>query len=143
MKRECAEEPEDRNLVDVKQEPEEIERQVVVGPEYFVANVDAVAAAIAKRSLHEEAERRRHDEELEDLILKQAVATNLAVKDKDDEWRRIREEQRQKFIDLISSDEEDCAAPPRRPRPRAHPFWYIDLGIATSRSPTLLVVVVE
>jgi hypothetical protein len=48
---------------------------------------------------------RRHH--IEDLILKQAVAANLAAKDKDDEWWRIREEQRQKFIDLVSSDEED------------------------------------
>ena len=46
------------------------------------------------------------DDELEDLILKQTVAANLATKDKDDEWRRIREEQREKFIDLVSSGED-------------------------------------
>ena len=106
MKREWSEEPEEIEVVAVKQEPEEIERRGVVGPEDFVANVDAVAAAIAERSLCKEAERRSHDEELEDLILKQAVAANLVVKEKDDEWRRIREEQRQKFINLVS-DEED------------------------------------
>ena len=97
-------EPEDRELVAVKQEPEEIERRGVVGPEDFV---DDAMTTIAERSLRKEAERQRHDQELEDLMLKQAVATNLAAKDKDDEWRRIREEQRQKFIDLVSSDEED------------------------------------
>ena len=71
-----------------------------------MADVDAVATAIAERSLREEAERRRHDEELEDLLLQQAVAANLAAKDKDDEWRRIREEQREKYIDLVSSYED-------------------------------------
>ncbi|EMS55965.1 hypothetical protein TRIUR3_08707 [Triticum urartu] len=45
-------------------------------------------------NLREEVERRRHDEELDDLILQQAVAANLATKKKDNEWRRIREEQR-------------------------------------------------
>ncbi|XBJ05805.1 hypothetical protein VPH35_024521 [Triticum aestivum] len=45
-------------------------------------------------NLREEVERRRHDEELDDLILQQAVAANLAAKKKDNEWRRIREEQR-------------------------------------------------
>ncbi|KAE8792546.1 CDPK-related protein kinase [Hordeum vulgare] len=60
-----SEEPED--VVAVKEEPEELGRHGVVGPEDFVADVDVVAAAIAERSLHEEAERRRHDEEIEDL----------------------------------------------------------------------------
>ena len=71
------------------------------------ADVYAVVAAIAERSLREEVERRRHQEELEDLVFQQAVAANLAAKEKDDEWRRIREEQREKYIDLGSSDEED------------------------------------
>ena len=57
--------------------------------------------------MREDAERCRHDEEFEDLIIKQAVAANLAVKDTDDKWRRIREEQRKKYIDLGSSSEED------------------------------------
>ena len=107
MKREWSEEPEDVEFVPVKEEPEELGRCGVVGPEDFVADVDAVAAAIAERSLHEEAERRRHHEELEDLVFQQAGATNLAVKEKDDGWRRIREEQKQKYINLGSSDEED------------------------------------
>ncbi|KAE8781439.1 CDPK-related protein kinase [Hordeum vulgare] len=65
VKRQWSEEPED--VVDVKEEPEELGRREVVGPEDFAADVDAVAAAIAENSLHEEAERRRHDEEIEDL----------------------------------------------------------------------------
>ena len=73
VKREWSEEPEEIEVVAVKQEPEEIERRGVVGPEDFVADVDAVAAAIAERSLREEAERRRHDEELEALMLQQTV----------------------------------------------------------------------
>ena len=55
--------------VAIKHELEEIEHRGVVGPEDFVADVDAVAAAIAERSLREEAERRRHDEEPEALML--------------------------------------------------------------------------
>ncbi|KAE8810548.1 CDPK-related protein kinase [Hordeum vulgare] len=61
----------------------------VVGPEDFVADVDAVAAAIAERSVREETERRRHDEKIEDLEWRQAVEANLAAKAKDDEWWRI------------------------------------------------------
>ncbi|KAE8799299.1 Pheophorbide a oxygenase, chloroplastic [Hordeum vulgare] len=57
--------------------------------------------------LHEEAERRRHDEEIEDLQWRQAVEANLVAKAKDDEWRPIREEQKTMYIDLGSSDEED------------------------------------
>ena len=105
VKRQWSEEPED--VVAVKEEPEELGRRGVVGPEDFVADVDAVAAAIAERSLHEEAERRRHDEEIEDLQWRQAVEANLAAKAKDDEWRRIREEQKAMYIELCSSGEED------------------------------------
>ncbi|KAE8779597.1 CDPK-related protein kinase [Hordeum vulgare] len=65
VKRQWSEEPED--AVAVKEEPEELGRRRVVGPEDFVADVDAVAAVIAECSLHEEAEHRRHDEEIEDL----------------------------------------------------------------------------
>ncbi|KAE8772713.1 CDPK-related protein kinase [Hordeum vulgare] len=65
VKRQWSEEPED--VVAVKEEPEELGFRGVVGSEDFVADVDAVAAVIAERSLHEEAERRRHDEEIEDL----------------------------------------------------------------------------
>ncbi|KAE8800422.1 ABC transporter B family member 25 [Hordeum vulgare] len=65
VKRQWSEEPE--YVVAVREEPEELGRRGVVGPEDFVADVDAIAAAIAERSLHEEAERRRHDEEIEDL----------------------------------------------------------------------------
>ena len=57
--------------------------------------------------MREEAERRRHGEELEDRQWRQAVAANLAAKEKDEEWRRIREEQAAKYIDLCSFDEED------------------------------------
>ncbi|KAE8771397.1 CDPK-related protein kinase [Hordeum vulgare] len=67
VKRQWSEEPEDVEFVPVKEEPEELGRRGVVGPEDFVADVDAVAAAIAERSVHEEAERRRHDEKIEDL----------------------------------------------------------------------------
>ncbi|KAE8785064.1 ABC transporter B family member 25 [Hordeum vulgare] len=108
VKREWAVEPEDRHLVIVKQEPEEIARRGVVGPKDYVGDeVDMVAAAIGEWSLHEEAKRRHHDEELEDLLFKQAGAANLVVKDKDDERWRIREEKREKFIDLVSSHMED------------------------------------
>ncbi|KAE8767960.1 CDPK-related protein kinase [Hordeum vulgare] len=96
-----------QDVVAVKEEPEEVGRRGVVGPEDFVADVEAVAAAIAERSLHEEAERRRHDEEIEDLQWRQAVEANIAAKAKDAEWRRIREEQKAMYIDLGSSDEED------------------------------------
>ncbi|KAE8774066.1 CDPK-related protein kinase [Hordeum vulgare] len=82
-KRQWSEKPDD--IVAVKEEPEELGRRGVVGPEDFVADVDAVAAAIAERSLHEEAERRRHGEEIEYLQWLQAVETNLAAKTKDDE----------------------------------------------------------
>ncbi|KAE8793092.1 ABC transporter B family member 25 [Hordeum vulgare] len=105
VKRQWSEEPED--VVAVKEEPEELGRRGVVLPEDFIADVDAVATAIAERSLHEEAERRRHDEKIEDLQWRQAVEANLATKAKDDEWRRIREEQKVMYIDLCSSDEED------------------------------------
>ncbi|KAE8772154.1 ABC transporter B family member 25 [Hordeum vulgare] len=105
VKRQWSEEPED--VVAVKEEPEELGRRGVVGLEDFVADVDAIAAAIAERSLHEEAERRRHDEEIEDLQWRQAVEANLAAKAKDDEWRRIREEQKAMYIELCSSGEED------------------------------------
>ena len=112
MKREWSEdeeEPEEPGafaFVPMKEEPEEpapLGHRGVVGPEDFVSDVDAVAAAIAERSLREEAERRRHDEELEDLQWQQAVA----AKEKDEEWRRIREEQAAKYIDLCSSGKED------------------------------------
>lgn len=83
MKRQWSEESED--VVAVKKEPEELGRRGVVGPKDFVADVDAVAAAIAERSLHEEAEHRRHDEEIEVLQLRQAVETNLVAKAKDGE----------------------------------------------------------
>ncbi|KAE8797807.1 CDPK-related protein kinase [Hordeum vulgare] len=105
VKRQWSEEPED--VVAVKEEPEELGRHGVVGPEDFLADVEAVATAIAKRSLHEEAERRHHDEEIEDLQWRQTVEANIAAKTKDDEWRRIREEQKAVYIDLGSSDEED------------------------------------
>ncbi|KAE8805068.1 ABC transporter B family member 25 [Hordeum vulgare] len=108
VKREWTDELEDRKPVVVKHEPEEIVRRGVVGPKDYVGDdVDAVAAAIIERSLRDEAERRRHNEELEDLPFKQAVATNLAVKDKHDKWQRIRGEQRKMFIDIVSSNEED------------------------------------
>ena len=70
VKREWSEEPDDFEFVPVKEEPEELGRRGVIGPEDFVADVDAVAAAIAERSLREEAERHRHHQELEDLIFK-------------------------------------------------------------------------
>ena len=104
------EEPDAFAFVPVKEEPEEpapLGCRGVLGPEDFVADVDAVAAAIAERSVREEAERQRHAEELEYLQWRQAVAANRATKEKDDEWRRIREEQRAKYIDLCSSGEED------------------------------------
>ncbi|KAE8783448.1 ABC transporter B family member 25 [Hordeum vulgare] len=68
-------------------------RRGVLGPEDYVGeDVDVVAAAFAEQSLRDEAERRRHDKELEDLMFKQAVVANLATEDKDDEWRHNREE---------------------------------------------------
>ncbi|KAE8814450.1 CDPK-related protein kinase [Hordeum vulgare] len=58
------------SAVPVKEEPEEpapLGRRGVVGPEDYVADFDVVAAAIAERSVREEAERWRHAEELEAL----------------------------------------------------------------------------
>ncbi|KAE8792696.1 CDPK-related protein kinase [Hordeum vulgare] len=112
VKRQWSEESEESEdvegeLVPVKEEVEELGRRGVVGSEDFVADVDAVAAAIAERSVREEAERRRHDEKIEDLEWRQAVEANHAAKAKDDEWRRICEEQRAVYIDLCSSGEED------------------------------------
>ena len=116
MKREWSEDEEEPEepapfaFVPVKEEPEEpapLGRRGVVGPEDYVADVDAVAAAIAERSVREEAERRCHAEELEALQWRDAVAANLAAKEKEDEWRRIRAEQAVKYIDLCSSGEED------------------------------------
>ncbi|KAE8812127.1 ABC transporter B family member 25 [Hordeum vulgare] len=108
MKRQWSEEPEEpEDIVAVKEEPEELGRRGVVGPEDFVGDVDVVAAAIAECRLHEEAERQRHAEEIEDLQWRQAVEANLAAKVKDDEWRCICEEQRAMYIDLSSSSEED------------------------------------
>ena len=80
------EEPDEFDFVPVKEEPEEpapLGHRGVVGLEDYVADVDAVAATIAERSMREEAERRHHAEELEDLEWRQAVAANLAVKEKD------------------------------------------------------------
>ena len=94
----------------VKEEPEEpapLGRRGVVGPEDYVADFDAVAAAIAERSVREEEERRRHAEELEALEWRQAVADNVAANEKAEEWRRIRAEQAAKYVDLCSSGEED------------------------------------
>ncbi|KAE8797030.1 CDPK-related protein kinase [Hordeum vulgare] len=65
VKRQRSEESED--VVTVKEEPEELGRRGVVGPEDFVTDVEVVAAAIAECRLHEEAERRCHDEEILDL----------------------------------------------------------------------------
>ncbi|KAE8785224.1 CDPK-related protein kinase [Hordeum vulgare] len=107
------EEPEEFDFVPVKEEPEEpapLGCHGVVGPEDYVADVDAIAAAIVEWIVREEAERRRHVEELEDLEWRQAVGTNLAAKEKYKEWCRIREEQRAKYIDLYSSGEEDWAS---------------------------------
>ena len=100
------EEPDAFAFVPVKEEPEEpapLGRRGVVGPEDYVADFDAVAAAIAERSVREEEEHRRHAEELEDLEWRHAVAAN----EKADEWRPIRAEQAEKYVDLCSSDEED------------------------------------
>ena len=108
MKREWSEdeeEPDEFDFGPVKEEPEKpapLDRHGVVGPENYVADVDAVAAAIAERSMREEEERRRHVEELEDLEWRQVVAAN----EKADEWRRIRGEQEAKYVDLCSSGEE-------------------------------------
>ena len=94
----------------MKEEPEEpapLGLRGVVGPEDYVADFDAVAATIAEWSVREEAERRRHGEKLEDLKWRQAVAANLAAKEKAEEWHRIRAEQAEKFVDLCSCGEEE------------------------------------
>ena len=57
--------------------------------------------------MREEAERQRHAEELEALEWRQAVADNVAANEKAKEWRRIRKEQSEKYVDLCSSDDED------------------------------------
>ncbi|KAE8815178.1 CDPK-related protein kinase [Hordeum vulgare] len=79
------EESDEFDFVPVKEEPEEpvpLGRRGVVGPEDYV---DAVAAAITERSVREEVSRRRHAEELEDLEWREAVAANLAAKEKYEE----------------------------------------------------------
>ena len=94
----------------VKEEPEEpapLGRRGVVGPEDYVAEFDAVAAANAERSVREEEERRRHAEELEALEWRLAIADNVAANEKADEWCRICAEQAEKYVDLCSSGEED------------------------------------
>ena len=98
------------SFVPVKEEPEEpapLGRRRVIGPEDYIADVNAVVAAIAEWSVREEAERRRHAEELEALQWQQAVAANVAANEKAEEWRRIRAEQAAKYVDLCSSGEED------------------------------------
>ena len=79
----------------------------MVGPEDYVADFDAVVAAIAERSVREEAEHRGHAAELEALEWRQAVADNVAANEKAEEWRRIRAEQAEKYVDLCISGEED------------------------------------
>ncbi|KAE8789739.1 cdpk-related protein kinase [Hordeum vulgare] len=104
------EEPTPFAFVPVKEEPEEpapLGRRGVVGPKDYVADFDAVAAAIAERSVCEEAERRRHAEELEALQWQQAVAANVASNEKAEEWCRIRAKHAAKYVDLCGSDEED------------------------------------
>ncbi|KAE8802753.1 ABC transporter B family member 25 [Hordeum vulgare] len=104
------EEPGPFAFIPVKEEPEEpapLGRRGVVGPEDYVADFDAVAAAIAERSVREEAERRRHAEELEALQEQQAVTAKVAANEKAEDWRRIRAEQAAKYVDLCSSGEED------------------------------------
>ena len=91
----------------MKEEPAPLGRRRVVGPEDYVAEFDAVAAAIAERSVRKKEERRCHAEELEALEWRQAVADNVAANEKADEWRRIRAEQAEKYVDLCSSGEED------------------------------------
>ncbi|XP_044377381.1 uncharacterized protein [Triticum aestivum] len=112
MKREWSDEEEPEPpapfaFVPVKEEPEEpapLGRRGVVGPEDYVAeDFDAVAAAIAERSMREEEERSRHAQQLEALEWQQAVAANK----KAEEWRRICAEQAAKYVDLCSSCEED------------------------------------
>ncbi|KAE8799632.1 CDPK-related protein kinase [Hordeum vulgare] len=75
----------------------------MVGPEDYVADFDAVVAAIAERSVREEAERRLHAEELEAPQWQHPVAANA----KAEEWRRIHAQQAAKYVDLCSSGEED------------------------------------
>ena len=62
---------------------------------------------LSPEACKEEEEGRHQDEEIQELLFKQAIVANLAVKDKDDEWRRVREEQKNMYIDLVNSDEED------------------------------------
>ena len=45
--------------------------------------------------------------ELEALQWREAVATNLAAKQKAEEWRRIHAEKAAVYVNLCSSDEED------------------------------------
>ncbi|KAE8811695.1 CDPK-related protein kinase [Hordeum vulgare] len=97
-------------FVPVKEEPEEpapLGRRGVVGPEDYVAHFDVGAAAIAEWGVREEAERRRHAEELEAFQWQQAIAANIAANENAEEWRRIRTEQAAKYVDLCSSGEED------------------------------------
>ncbi|KAE8791172.1 Jasmonate O-methyltransferase [Hordeum vulgare] len=116
MKREWSEdeeepeEPDEFDFVPIKEEPEEpapLSRRGVIGPEDYVADVDAIASAIAERSVRQEAKHRRHGEDLEDLEWRQTVAANIAAKEKYEEWHRIRKEHKAKYIDRSSSSEED------------------------------------
>ncbi|KAE8804848.1 Jasmonate O-methyltransferase [Hordeum vulgare] len=63
LKREWSEE----ELEEPEEEPASLGRCGVIRLEDYVADIDVVAAAIAERSVREEAERRRHAEGLEDL----------------------------------------------------------------------------
>ncbi|KAE8804519.1 abc transporter b family member mitochondrial [Hordeum vulgare] len=90
VKREWADEPEDHNSSPSSRSRRRLHAEASQSPKITSATMPTrVATAIAERSLNEVAERQRHDEELKDLLFKQAVAANLAGKDKDDEWRLL------------------------------------------------------
>ncbi|KAE8810704.1 CDPK-related protein kinase [Hordeum vulgare] len=112
------EEPAPFAFVPMKEEPAPLSRRGVVGPEDYAAEWSGPrttprtstpllppslsGACARRRSVREEAERRRHAEELEALQWQQAVAANIAANEKVEEWRRIRTEQATKCIDLCS-----------------------------------------
>ncbi|KAE8819147.1 cdpk-related protein kinase [Hordeum vulgare] len=106
-------EPDEFDFGPVMEEPEEpasLGRRGVVGPKDYVADVDAVAAASAERSMHEGGGAPTSRRGARRPQWRQAVDANLAAKEKYEEWRRIREEHMAKYIDLCSSGEEDCAS---------------------------------
>ena len=63
---------------------------------------------LLKRSVRENdatAKRIRRDEEIDELLLQQGVEKERELREKQEEWQRIVEEQDQLYVDLCSDSE--------------------------------------